>query len=356
MKKVDERDVIFARMNYGHNSKVYDEYYSRNPQKKECDDNLRKKDLMGGDSANFYHPIVSKLPDACFEFLADIKQFSDKAHSKQRIENDLKATESSNYTPQQYTTLLKGLAKYYNAKDVKIIKLKDEHYYSNKGRPLEEYGEKIEEVYKYGIIFYVEMSENIIGNAPFVTESIATSKGYIDSAIIGMVISYFLRSLGYLARNNMDGNYLFPLVNIAQESGLGEIGLNGMLITKEYGPRIRLGMVSTNLELIEDKKKEFNIKKFCSQCKRCIKYCPSKALGKQEDNTFFSDVKCLSTWQKLGSDCGICLSTCPFSHNLPKGLVDNLSDPEQRQKLKNYCDEKYPNRINNSEIPDWISI
>lgn len=63
----------------------------------------------------------------------------------------------------------------------------------------------------------------------------------------------------------------------AVQAGLGEIGLNGLLITPEYGPRVRLGSVVTNAGLEPDKKFE---EELCARedCGKCVEACPAGAI------------------------------------------------------------------------------
>jgi hypothetical protein len=49
MKKFDERDTMFLRMNYKEGSEIYKDYYSKNPDLKEDDDSLRSLPPMGGE-------------------------------------------------------------------------------------------------------------------------------------------------------------------------------------------------------------------------------------------------------------------------------------------------------------------
>ncbi len=342
MKRKDERDILFARAGYKKGTVMHKEYYNRNPDKLAFDEKFREKPLMGDENSAMYNDLLSPIPNSVFDFLADIKPFS------QGIVSDKKTTVS----PNKITEILKGIAYYYGAKHVKIVKLDDEDYYSHKGRPESEYSKEIIPSFNYGIAFTVEMSENLIDTAPNVTQSIATTKGYVDAAVIGMVLSYYIRNLGYDARNNMDGNYIFPLVNLFEKAGIGEIGINGLLISKEYGPRMRLGLVSTNIPLEEDLVKKQYIREFCNICNRCKTTCPPKAI--QNTLEEFRDEICISMWQHFGSDCGICISVCPFSHNLPKELINDLSTNENREKLKDYCDEHFKTRTMNKEYPDWI--
>ncbi len=344
MKRKDERDILFARAGYKKNSRSYNDYYKRNPQKLAFDEKLRERSILGDENSVMYNPLVSSIPFACFDFLAMIKGFSDGDVAENKIVA----------TSEEYTQMIKGLCRYYGAKDVKITKLKDEHYYSHKGRPDAEYGNEILPSYEFGITFYVEMDEGLIDTAPNVTQSVAVTKGYVDAAIIGMVLSYYIRNLGFEARNNMDGNYLFPLPKIFEDAGIGEVGMNGLVITKEYGARIRLGMVSTNLPLIEDKTEKLYIKEFCSLCNRCKNNCPPKAIKDNLED--FDDELCISMWQHFGSDCGICMSSCPFSHTLPEELVKDLSTNINREILAKYCDDNFKTRSMNKNLPYWLDI
>ncbi|MEM2144709.1 MAG: hypothetical protein QW279_05075 [Candidatus Jordarchaeaceae archaeon] len=76
------------------------------------------------------------------------------------------------------------------------------------------------------------------------------------------------------------------LRHVAQCAGLGEIGLNRLLITPQYGPRVRLGALITNAGLTPDEPFE---EKLCKkeECAICVKACPVGAISiKGEVNVF----------------------------------------------------------------------
>lgn len=54
--------------------------------------------------------------------------------------------------------------------------------------------------------------------------------------------------------------------------GLGEIGYSKMLLTPEYGPRLRVGIIITDLELEADPIMEPGT--LCNRCKACVRECP----------------------------------------------------------------------------------
>ena len=63
-------------------------------------------------------------------------------------------------------------------------------------------------------------------------------------------------------------------VAVAQRAGLGFIGRNGLLITKEFGSYVYLGEIITNLEFAPDVEVPFG----CGECTRCVTACPTGAL------------------------------------------------------------------------------
>lgn len=79
------------------------------------------------------------------------------------------------------------------------------------------------------------------------------------------------------AQDDMSREGPIDLVRAAVEAGLGTLGLNGMLLTPEYGPRVLLGAVLTYAELEPDRKME---RALCrgEACARCMSACPGSAI------------------------------------------------------------------------------
>ena len=60
-------------------------------------------------------------------------------------------------------------------------------------------------------------------------------------------------------------------------AGLGEIGYSKMFLSPEFGPRLRIGVVLTELELEPDP--IYNGPKLCNKCMACVKECPGHAIS-----------------------------------------------------------------------------
>lgn len=102
-------------------------------------------------------------------------------------------------------------------------------------------------------------------------------------------------------------------------SGLDYIGKNALLYTKEFGSKVRLATVLTDMPL--ERQREI-IKDGCGDCDICKKACPAGAISginfevgmNRED--FFSAEKCsanMKTYKDIGRGavCGICIKVCP---------------------------------------------
>jgi len=338
MARYDERDIMFARMEYKPGSKEYEDYYGRHPELKEQDDAMRAMPNILGEGTATYNPLMGPVSEAGFGMLGEMRKYVDNKPNAVKVETD----------PEDITRKIKNITQYFGAKLVGICKMEPEHYYSYRGRD-GAYGETVDPQYPYGIVFAVEMDRDMINRAPQMEEMITVVKGYVDGAVAGMWLSYYIGELGYNARNNMDGSFTVIAPKVAEDAGLGEIGRNGLLITKKYGQRVRLGIVTTDLPLIPDSKEMFGVKELCQICGKCAQTCPGKAISKEDmvdiDGTKGWRIKqedCYITWRRIGTDCGVCLSTCPLSQDIPESLVEDMKYSElARLKILEYYKEHY---------------
>lgn len=63
---------------------------------------------------------------------------------------------------------------------------------------------------------------------------------------------------------------------IAAAAGLGEIGLNGLLVHPQWGPRVHLRLLVTGARFAGTGRGSQNT---CTKCGRCIEACPGKAIS-----------------------------------------------------------------------------
>lgn len=100
-------------------------------------------------------------------------------------------------------------------------------------------------------------------------------------------------------------------------AGLGNFGVNNMLLTPEFGPRVRFGSVFTSAELEPDLLQKDQL---CTRCMRCVKMCPAEALDEKDYPKGLTDKKsCAEHSDELNrqgiSPCGICIKVCPVGED-----------------------------------------
>ncbi len=192
----------------------------------------------------------------------------------------------------------------------------------------------IPEEFRYAIVIAVEMDYPAIQTSPAAPASAATGMGYSKMAYVAGLLALYIRGLGYQAIPC--GNDTACSIPIAIDAGLGEIARNGLLITPEYGPRVRLAKVLTDLPLNPDRPIEFGVWDFCRICKKCAKKCPSQSIMHGEPTDTVHNISnregvrawhinaetCLSFWARNGTDCSNCIRVCPF--NKPSGKFHDM--------------------------------
>jgi epoxyqueuosine reductase QueG len=114
-----------------------------------------------------------------------------------------------------------------------------------------------------------------------------------------------------------------PHKTVATLAGLGWIGKSALLITKEYGPAVRLATVLTDAPLEAGHP---TCGSNCGDCIECVLHCPARAiLGENwitglERDCLYDAFACCAQAQKLSKSididatiCGICINVCPWT-------------------------------------------
>ena len=154
--------------------------------------------------------------------------------------------------------------------------------------------------------------------------SVAQSmRAYLRFSLLGGVIAKQIRNLGYSAKAHtvLDGEVLQPPLLLL--SGLGEVSRIGEVILNPFlGPRLKSGVVTTDMPLAHDKPIDFGLQAFCEACNKCARECPSGAITAGPKLMFNgyeiwkSDSQKCATYRITtpgGAMCGRCMKTCPWN-------------------------------------------
>jgi ferredoxin len=132
----------------------------------------------------------------------------------------------------------------------------------------------------------------------------------------------FIRDLGYTARAG-DGTGRVATIAFAVEAGLGQLGLNGQLLTPFAGSRCRLAAITTDAPLAPDSPVDYGVPGLCDACKVCVRRCPSGAITSKREmhrGVYKAKIKTERCSPMMGAadGCGVCMKVCPVQrYGLP---------------------------------------
>lgn len=122
---------------------------------------------------------------------------------------------------------------------------------------------------------------------------------------------------------------------VARRAGIGFIGKNGLVISKEYGSYMFLGELITNLEIEPDQPVDYG----CGDCNRCVEACPPscligdgsmnarRCLSFQTQDKGMMDLEFRKKIKTVIYGCDICQICCPYNKGIDSPPVVDI-DPD----------------------------
>ncbi|MGW8321787.1 MAG: hypothetical protein ACWGSD_09575, partial [Thermodesulfobacteriota bacterium] len=103
------------------------------------------------------------------------------------------------------------------------------------------------------LVLGMEMDRDLLDQIPHPGDKLVEFEVYVKSGQKVFEVAKFIRSKGYrcVARIPFDAWVKYPVHAI--NAGLGELGANGVVITREFGPRVRWTMISIDADLEIDR-------------------------------------------------------------------------------------------------------
>ncbi len=362
VQRFDERELVFARnRSLRPGSEQYKAYYEAHPEQENADAARRDKGGPVGPVGKIDYPrsgFEVAMTAACLSMphhLTHPHIIKPVAHPI--AEHFVKF--NSPFDAQEATRRVKGFAKKLGADLVGVTRINPNWVYSHRGEIFnenwEDWGQPIELDHKYAIVFAEEMDWDLTMTAPHTPTVLESMREYSKGAVVSVQLAAFIANLGYSATANHLRHYELVLPPLAVDAGLGELSRMGYLMTKEFGPRIRLSAVTTDMPLEVDKPVDLGIQSFCVVCKKCAVCCPSQSIPEDDDpkevngtlRWKLKEESCFDYWAKVGTDCNVCMRVCPWSHarTWPHKLIVYLTQRNRlNQQLFTFLDDVFYGR------------
>ena len=185
--------------------------------------------------------------------------------------------------------------------------------------------------YTRAIVLVMEMDKARMSLAPNPDTAVMVQETYNKLGQVSNQIADWLRERGYAAHagHPLGGMALYP--PMAQAAGLGWRGINGLVITPQFGPRVRLAAVFTEIENfpVYTGDEHAWVLDFCEFCRRCIRDCPPGAFYDspiQHENglvTVLDNGKCFPYFVAYHG-CSVCIKVCPFNNSDYQVIKDSF--------------------------------
>ncbi|WP_282608786.1 reductive dehalogenase [Pelagibius sp. Alg239-R121] len=282
-------------------------------------------------------------------------------------DEQLEIEDSANFTQE-----LKEIAKLFGADLAGVTEHDERWLYSARvdTRDFSESPNELPEDITHVIVLGHSMDRELVDTYPSALAGASTGLEYSHEAAIVIQLASYIRNLGYEAVPSMNDTGL--VIPLAVKAGLGEYGRNQMVITPEFGPRLRFSKIFTSLPLTPDQPKRHGVTEYCNICTKCADQCPPKALPFGAPDTtppnqstisgvrkWSADCeKCFSYWAKLKSDCAICMRVCPFNRDFSSwtARIWRALATSRYRKLALWWETRFPNGVRLRPKDWWASL
>ncbi len=185
------------------------------------------------------------------------------------------------------------------------------------------------------IVGIIEQNFESTQTSPSVRSEKAALSAYAGLEDRMSALSDWIKAQGYQARpEGFVGESM--VIPYAVAAGLGQLGLNGQLLTPHAGSRCRIHVMSTDAPFVHDKPVDYGLEGVCNECQICVRRCPagaipavrkeSRGVVKAKLNT----KRCLPVMGKAAG-CSVCMKVCPVQRY---GLAEVLEEYDRTGKIK----------------------
>lgn len=175
------------------------------------------------------------------------------------------------------------------------------------------------------IVCLLEQNYDATQTAPSLRSERAALATYGTLLQMNKALADYLRDLGYAARESSAAS-LGVGIHYGVQAGLGQLGMNGQLLTPFAGSRCRIAMVNTDAPLAVDHPVDYGVLKLCDACQICVRRCPTGAIPSVRkfhrgvEKAKIKTERCAPMVSQVHG-CAVCMKTCPVQkYGLPAVL------------------------------------
>lgn len=172
------------------------------------------------------------------------------------------------------------------------------------------------------VVCVLEQNYDATQTAPSLRSERAALATYGTLLRMNKELADYLRQLGYAARESSAAS-LGVGIHYGVQAGLGQLGMNGQLLTPFAGSRCRIAMVNTDAPLAIDEPVDYGVPKLCDTCQICVRRCPSGAIPSVRkfhrgvEKAKIKVERCAPMVSQVHG-CAVCMKTCPVQkYGLP---------------------------------------
>lgn len=186
--------------------------------------------------------------------------------------------------------------------------------------------------YKHLLVFALERP-----TADFEGEILSIGYMHTTQELMHRGTEWMLALLAFLGARGYRGQVVAGPIGInmvkvlpyAEEAGLGQLGLNGQLLSPYFGSRWHPFALSTDAPLTADGSQDFGIPKLCDSCQVCVRRCPGRAIPKVRVHwrgvykNKLDVERCVPMLMRYAT-CNICTKVCPVQKYGLRAVTDHF--------------------------------
>lgn len=165
------------------------------------------------------------------------------------------------------------------------------------------------------VVLALDQGWEATNTAPSRASEKAAFVAYAALTNMGNALTEWLHAQGHRARlHDFQGENV--ILHYAVASGLGQMGINGQVLTPNAGSRCRVTAISTDAPLALDAPVDYGIHAICDECRICVRRCPSGAIpGRRTmyrgvEKAKLNMVRCAPVVAQTHG-CAVCMKVCP---------------------------------------------